>query len=56
MVQQCVVYDAANDAWGLGLGGTQIAKTITQTEAQEILNSYREIPMERKPVSQLTEE
>lgn len=56
VVQQCVVYDAANDAWGLGLGGTQIAKTITQTEAQGILNSYREIPMERKPVSQLTEE
>ena len=56
VVQQCVVYDAANDVWGLGLGGTQIAKTITQTEAQEILNSYREIPMERKPVSQLTEE
>ena len=56
VVQQCVVYDAANDVWGLGLGGTQIAKTVTKTEAQEILNSHQEVSLERKPVSQLTEE
>lgn len=56
VVQKSVVYDIANDTWGLGLGGLQIAKTVTQAEAQEILNSYQELPMERRPISQLAEE
>ena len=56
VVQQCVVYDAANDAWGLSLGDTKIIKTISEAEARKTLDAYREIPMERKPVEQLAEE
>lgn len=54
--QNRVVYDIANDAWGLSLSGIHIVKTLSQEEAESILNAYREIPLERKPMDEMPED
>ncbi len=54
--QNRVVYDIANDAWGLSLSGIHIVKNITREEAESILNAYREIPLERKPMDEMPED
>lgn len=54
--QKRVVYDIANDAWGLSLSGIHIVKTLSQEEAESILNAYREIPLERKPMDEMPED
>ena len=54
--QNRVVYDIANDAWGLSLGGIHIDKTITREEAETLLDSYREIPLKRAPLDEMPED
>lgn len=54
--QNRVVYDIVNDAWGLSLSGIHIVKTLSQEEAESILNAYREIPLERKPMDEMPED
>lgn len=54
--QNRVVYDIANDAWGLSLSGIHIDKNITREEAESILNAYREITLERKPMDEMPED
>ena len=54
--QNRVVYDIANDAWGLSLSGIHIVKTLSREEAESILNAYREIPLERKPMDEMPED
>ena len=54
--QNRVVYDIANDAWGLSLGGIHIDKTITREEAENLLDSYQEIPLKRMPMDEMPED
>ena len=51
--QNRVVYDIANDDWGLSLSGIHIDKTLSREEAESILHTYREIPLERAPIEDM---
>ena len=51
--QNRVVYDIANDAWGLSLSGIHIDKTLSREEAEAILHTYHEIPLERAPIEDM---
>ena len=48
-----MVYDIANDDWGLSLSGIHIDKTLSREEAESILHTYREIPLERVPIEDM---
>ena len=48
--QNRLVYDIANDCWGLSLSGIHIDKALTKSEAEELLGSYVEIPLEHLPI------
>lgn len=54
--QNRVVYDIANDAWGLSLSGIHIVKTLSQEEAETLLESYQEIPLKRMPMDEMPED
>ena len=51
--QNRVVYDIANDDWGLSLSGIHIDKTLSREKAESILHTYREIPLERAPIEDM---
>lgn len=51
-----LVYDIANDAWGLSLGGIHIDKKLAKEEAEAILEGFTEIPLERLPTSEFPED
>ena len=48
--QNRLVYDIANDCWGLSLSGIHIDKALTKSEAEELLGSYVELPLEHLPI------
>ena len=54
--QNRVVYDIANDAWGLSLSGIHIVKTLSREEAESLLDSYQEIPLKRMPMDEMPED
>ena len=54
--QNRAVYDIANDAWGLSLSGIHIVKTLSQEEAETLLESYQEIPLKRMPMDEMPED
>lgn len=56
IVQNRLVYDIANDCFGLSLGGIHIVKDLSREEAETLLNSYREVPLEHLPIDTLPEE
>ena len=51
-----LVYDIANDAWGLSLSGIHIDKKLAKEEAEAILESHTEIPLERLPTGEFPED
>ena len=55
VVQNRLVYDIANDAWGLSLSGIHTDKDLSREEARTLLDSYHEVPLEHTPISQLPE-
>ena len=56
IVQNRLVYDIANDCFGLSLSGIHIVKDLSREEAETLLNSYREVPLEHLPIDTLPEE
>lgn len=54
--QNRLVYDIANDGWGLSLSGIHIDKMLTKEEAESILNGYREMPLEHLPIRDFPED
>lgn len=56
IVQNRLVYDIANDCFGLSLSGIHIDKDLSREEAETLLNSYREVPLEHLPIDTLPEE
>lgn len=55
VVQDRLVYDIANDAWGLSLSGIHIDKALSREEAETLLDSHREVTLAHTPISQLPE-
>ena len=51
-----LVHDIANDAWGLSLSGIHIDKKLAKEEAEAILESHTEIPLERLPTGEFPED
>lgn len=56
IVQNRLVYDIANDCFGLSLSGIHIDKDLSREEAETLLNSYREVPLEHLPIDTFPEE
>ena len=56
IVQNRLVYDIANDCFGLSLSGIHIDKDLSREEAETLLNSYREVPLEHLPIDTLPED
>lgn len=56
IVQNRLVYDVANDCFGLSLSGIHIDKDVSREEAETLLNSYREDPLEHLPIDTLPED
>ena len=56
IVQNRLVYDIANDCFGLSLSGIHIDKDLSREEAETLLNSYSEVPLEHLPIDTLPEE
>lgn len=56
IVQNRLVYNIANDCFGLSLSGIHIDKDLSREEAETLLNSYSEVPLEHLPIDTLPEE
>lgn len=56
VAQNRLVYDIANDTWGLSLSGIHTDKDLSREEAQTLLDSYHEIPLEHLPIDTLPED
>ena len=54
--QNRLVYDIANDTWGLSLSGIHIDQTLTAQAAEALLASYTEVPLEHRPIDEFPED